>query len=403
MKNDLKISLRKPSYPVNKALKAYMQKFNRTIKLPIFYDDLLRFQGSVEVFDKNDKDTLWVRTYYSEFDRQEIDLSLKKIYTKLHSDGNEATIPLLNVDAIDYCTFGNSKPFRIKIRNILNDNYAYFYVKKADASRIYGLELEHMLSPHNLNFLVYEDTLIEEHISGIPGDEFITNMKPCGEYNIGLIAKQEYNELIEEGEWEDGAVTVFDEVHLDIKQPEGQPELRFAASHSDFVELDIVDELNGFCGVETIEVQCEGMVDDTNVKISKVPNTDELLVPSTVVISGLSSDNSYTCSAMVQYSQIAGNQTLNVSSKYHPASNPLVVKTSQEIQLFAEPKSNSNTVIYILVAGGVILIIVIAIIICKRRKSGKKDFVETANENVVHHKDAEKDMGSTDVEVEEEK
>jgi len=178
MKNDLKISLRKPSYPVNTALNAYLHKYNRTIKLPIFYDDLLRFQGSVEVFDKNDKDTLWVRTYYSEFDRQEIDLSLKKIYTKLHSDGNETTIPLLNVDAIDYCTFGNSKPFRIKIRNILNDNYAYFYVKKADASRIYGLELEHMLSPHNLNFLVYEDTLIEEHISGIPGDEFIAKMLP---------------------------------------------------------------------------------------------------------------------------------------------------------------------------------------------------------------------------------
>ena len=147
MKNDLKISLRKPSYPVNTALKAYLQKFNRTIRLPIFYDDLLRFQGSVEVFDKNDKDTLWVRTYYSEFDRKEIDLSLKKIYTKLHSDGNETTIPLLNVDAIDYCTFGNSKPFRIKIRNILNDNYAYFYVKKADASRIYGLELRAYVVP----------------------------------------------------------------------------------------------------------------------------------------------------------------------------------------------------------------------------------------------------------------
>ena len=108
----------------------------------------------------------------------EIDLNLKRIYTKLHSDGNQKIIPYLSVDAIDYCTFGNSKPFRIKIRNILNDNFAYFYVKKADASRIYGLELEHMLSPHNLNFLVYNDTLIEEHIIGIPGDEFIENMLP---------------------------------------------------------------------------------------------------------------------------------------------------------------------------------------------------------------------------------
>ena len=81
--------------------------------------------------------------------------------------------PFLNVDAIDFCTFGNSKPFRIKVRNILNDNFTYFYVKKADASRVYGLELEHLLSPYNINYLVYKDTLIEEHISGIPGDDFI--------------------------------------------------------------------------------------------------------------------------------------------------------------------------------------------------------------------------------------
>ena len=191
MKDDLKISLKKPSYPVSPLLKAYLQKFNRTIRLPIFYDDLLRFQGAVEVFDKNDKNTFWIRTYYSESERIEIDLNLKRIYTTLHSDGNQKIIPFLNVDAIDYCTFGNSKPFRIKIRNILNDNYAYFYVKKADASRIYGLELEHMLSPHNLNFLVYNDTLIEEHITGIPGDEFIENMLPnCSESEKSQIAKE---------------------------------------------------------------------------------------------------------------------------------------------------------------------------------------------------------------------
>ena len=191
MKNDLKISFKKPSYPVCELLKVYLKKYNRSIRLPIFYDDLLRFQGSVEVFDKNDKNTLWIRAYYSESERTEIDLNLKRIYTKLHSDGNQKIIPYLSVDAIDYCTFGNSKPFRIKIRNILNDNFAYFYVKKADASRIYGLELEHMLSPHNLNFLVYNDTLIEEHIIGIPGDEFIENMLPsCSSSERSQIAKE---------------------------------------------------------------------------------------------------------------------------------------------------------------------------------------------------------------------
>ncbi|HLV40470.1 hypothetical protein [Xanthomarina sp.] len=188
---DLKISKKKPSYPISKELHQYLTEYNRNIRLPIFYDDLLRFQGSVVVYDKNDEDTLWIRVYYNEFESQEIDLSLKRVYTILHSDGNEKTIPFLTIDAIDYCTFGNSKPFRVKVRNILNDNFTYFYVKKADASRVYGLELEHILSPYNLNFLVHKDTLIEEHIAGIPGDEFIKNILPkCTPMEKSQIAKE---------------------------------------------------------------------------------------------------------------------------------------------------------------------------------------------------------------------
>ena len=185
------MSKKKPTFPVNEMLDGYLKRYKRNIKIPIFYDDLLRFQGSVAVFDKNDEDTLWVRTYYSEWDREEIDKSIKKIYPMLHSDGSNETIPFLNIDAIDYCTFGNSKPFRIKVRNILNDNFIYFYVKKADASRIYGLELEHILSPHNMNFLVHKETLIEEHIAGIPGDDFIRDFLPkCSESEKSQIAKE---------------------------------------------------------------------------------------------------------------------------------------------------------------------------------------------------------------------
>lgn len=189
--DDLKISKRKPSYPISDKLDHYLSAYSRNLKLPIFYEDLLRFQGAIEVLDDDDKDTLWVRVYYNEFDRKEIDASLKKVYTILHSDGNEAIFPFLSVDAIDYCTFGNSKPFRIKVRNVLNDNYTYFYVKTADASRIYGLELEHMLSPYNLNFLVSNNTLIEEHIAGIPGDVFIKNILPnCNKGEKAQIAKE---------------------------------------------------------------------------------------------------------------------------------------------------------------------------------------------------------------------
>jgi hypothetical protein len=63
--------------------------------------------------------------------------------------------------------------------------------KKADASRVYGLELEHILSPDKINFLVYEDTLVEEHIMGIAGDVFIkTLLDDCSETEKKSIAKR---------------------------------------------------------------------------------------------------------------------------------------------------------------------------------------------------------------------
>ncbi|MCL6265268.1 hypothetical protein [Flagellimonas myxillae] len=191
MSEEKLMSKKKPAYPVNEKLDGYLHRYSRKIEIPIFYEDLLRFAGSVVVYDNEGEDTLWVRVYYSDFDREEIDMSLKKVYSILHSDGSNRILDYLNVDAVDYCTFGNSKPFRIKVRNILNDNYTYFYVKKTDASRVYGLELEHMLSPYNLNFLVYGDTLIEEHIAGIPGDVFIEDMLPkCTEAEKAQLAKE---------------------------------------------------------------------------------------------------------------------------------------------------------------------------------------------------------------------
>ncbi|CAN1492691.1 hypothetical protein MCEGE10_00262 [Flavobacteriaceae bacterium] len=182
---------KKKVYPITNELNTYLEKYERITKTRIFYEDLLRFQGSVVVYDKEGEDTLWLSVYYSESDRTEIEASLNKIYTLLHSDGDESTLPFLTVDAIDFCTFGNSKPFRVKVRNILNDNFTHFYIKKADASRIYGLELEHILSPNRINFLVYKDTLIEEHIIGIPGDVFLKkNLPKCTEPEKAQIAKE---------------------------------------------------------------------------------------------------------------------------------------------------------------------------------------------------------------------
>ena len=190
MENKL-MSKKKPSFPVNEKLLAYLDTYGRTTEVSISYEDLLRFSGGVTVYDSNDNDTLWIRVFYPEFEQDEIEYNLKRIYTQLHSDGSENIFDFLKIAGIDYCTFGNSKPFRVKVMNVYNNNYVYFYVKQADASRIYGLELEHILSPNRINFLVYQNTLIEEHIAGIPGDEFInTHLEECDELGLAQIAKE---------------------------------------------------------------------------------------------------------------------------------------------------------------------------------------------------------------------
>jgi hypothetical protein len=189
--SDKLISKKKPAYPISNLLSDYLTEQGRNIKIPIFYDDLLRFQGAIEIFDDEGKDTLWISCYYAEHERDEIEHSLKQMYSILHSDGSDNIIPYLNIDSIDFCTFGNTKPFRVKVRNILNDNYIFLYVKKADASRIYGLELEDLLSPNHINFLVHKDTLIEEHILGIPGDIFINN-------NLSTLSEQDKRALAKE-------------------------------------------------------------------------------------------------------------------------------------------------------------------------------------------------------------
>jgi hypothetical protein len=61
--------------------------------------------------------------------------------------------------------------------------------RKADASRVYGLELEHICHQIKSTF-VYEETLIEEHIMGIPGDVFIkTLLDDCSDTEKSQIAK----------------------------------------------------------------------------------------------------------------------------------------------------------------------------------------------------------------------
>ncbi|MFN3852690.1 MAG: hypothetical protein ACK4NY_24895 [Spirosomataceae bacterium] len=169
------ISKKKIPFKISSKLRKYLTKYDREVKLPLKYTDLKRYDNRIPLYDKKGKDTLWETVFYPQSDLQDIYENLKIIYADLKTDGDASVIKHLVVDRVDTCTYANTNPFRIRITNKINDNFDYFYIKNADASRVYGLELEHLLSPNVISYCTCEDTLVEEHIAGIPGDQFMLN------------------------------------------------------------------------------------------------------------------------------------------------------------------------------------------------------------------------------------
>lgn len=184
------ISQKKATFPILPPLLAYLQKYDRKLSNPVRYADLARFSNAITLYDKHGKDSLWVTALYSDYESQTLFDGLKNIYSVLKSGGDQRVHEHLQIERVDYCTFGNSNPFRIKIVNNYNDVYDYFYIKKPDTSRVFGLELEHILSPSRINFFADESALVEEHIAGIPGDVFIEHYLNNPDFNRKRIAKE---------------------------------------------------------------------------------------------------------------------------------------------------------------------------------------------------------------------
>jgi hypothetical protein len=177
-KHTNEIAFRKPGYPVGPDLARYLAHHGRETALPIAYADLLRHDGLMAHQGADGKETLWTTVMLRPAELEDTHQRLVELYRILTADGKP--LPHLRVASIDFCSFGNSQPFRIKILNQINDNYDYYYIKKTDASRVYGLELEHLLSPNKINYICTGSTLVEEHIIGIPGDDFIRDPRQYG-------------------------------------------------------------------------------------------------------------------------------------------------------------------------------------------------------------------------------
>ena len=165
--------MQKEVYPVNAKLQAYLQQYKRDIKLPVAYTDLLHYRYTNAIKDKIGRHTHWENVVYEDALLSTLQQQLIDTYYLLMKPDGES----FSITAIDFCEYANSMPFRITLKDNAEHKTHFFYIKSADSSRIYGLELEQLLSPNPIHFLYHKNTLVEQHIDGIPGDEFANEIK----------------------------------------------------------------------------------------------------------------------------------------------------------------------------------------------------------------------------------
>ncbi|MEO6229331.1 MAG: hypothetical protein ABJB11_03990 [Ferruginibacter sp.] len=188
--------MQKDAYAVSEHLQLYLHNNGRLQVFPIDYNSLLHYSHANSQRDKSGKLTHWENAVYDEAAQFFLDKSLVKTFAILKNNNTPQFINNLLVKRIDFCEFGNSIPFRVEIEYQDSGLSDRFYIKMADASRIYGLELEQLLSPNKTNFIYNNNTLVEEHIEGIPGDVFLKNQLPTIKSSIASLAKEfvQFNE-----------------------------------------------------------------------------------------------------------------------------------------------------------------------------------------------------------------
>jgi hypothetical protein len=186
---EFKKTQRKPAYPIGEQLREYLAREGREVTLPVSYAQLRDFTAAMPLLDRG-RDTLWETVAYQPEVMASLSQSLLETYALLRGEGGLRVFSHVYVDRVDFCSFGNSQPFRVRIVNAYNENHDYFYVKTGDASRVCGLELEHLLSPNRMHYLTWGETLVEEHVTGIPGDIFSEKWIDANSHHPVRLAKE---------------------------------------------------------------------------------------------------------------------------------------------------------------------------------------------------------------------
>lgn len=158
--------MQKELHPVSEGLRDYLLQCHLERSIPVTYRDLHHYRYTDALRDEQGKHTHWERVIYHDSDFAKLQHQLSTCWQILTGTS------LLEVASVDYCEYANSMPFRINVR-LPDQTATCFYIKTADASRVYGMELDRLLSDHSLTYLVAGQTLVETHIQGQPVDEWM--------------------------------------------------------------------------------------------------------------------------------------------------------------------------------------------------------------------------------------
>src|SRR3546814_6019717 len=109
MTENLKPSRKKTVYKVSQGLRKYLRHYGREVAVPVSYNDLLHFAGSIPLYDNSGNDLLWETVYYDPSDMRELYPALALVYAHLKTEGDTSFLKNLSVARVDYCVFGNSQ------------------------------------------------------------------------------------------------------------------------------------------------------------------------------------------------------------------------------------------------------------------------------------------------------
>ena len=96
------ISKKKLFYSISEPLKDYLLNYNRMVKIPFTYSELLRYFSTIPQKDKQGKDTLWKTVLFQPSEMEDIHYRLVKMYAMMKFDGNESLMDHLQVERVDY-------------------------------------------------------------------------------------------------------------------------------------------------------------------------------------------------------------------------------------------------------------------------------------------------------------